>query len=149
MPSDNSDEGLLTKADGVQAVVSRPLDGVRVLLIDDSPDMRELFATILTDAGAEVRAAGDGKEAMRTVIQWPPSVVVSDLVLPGTNGITLLYELRSMQHVRQIPAIAVSGRASDSDRAAAFAAGFQEHVGKPLEPDQLVALVKRWAAMAR
>jgi CheY-like chemotaxis protein len=155
MQSDDPDEGPLVEAraaqaaQGAQAAVRKPLDGVRVLLIDDSEDTCELFAAILAEAGAEVRTAGDGRDAVRTVIQWPPSVVVSDLTLPKTDGLTLLRELRSMPHVRPLPAIAVSGRASATDREAAFAAGFQEHVGKPVEPDQLVALVRRWAAVAR
>jgi CheY-like chemotaxis protein len=125
-----------------------PLEGLRVLLVDDDVDARELFAIVLTEAGAEVRAAADAKEAMRAAIQWPPDVVVSDLVMPGTDGFSLLQELRSMHHLRRMPAIAVSGMVSGPNREGALAVGFQEHVEKPLTPEALVAVVARWARVS-
>jgi CheY-like chemotaxis protein len=125
--------------------VKRSLEGLRVLLVDDDADARELFALVLTDAGAEVRTAADAKEAIRAAIQWPPGVVVSDLVMPGTDGFSLLRELRSMHHLKQMPAIAVSGMASAPSREGALAVGFQEHVEKPLTPEALVEVVARWA----
>ncbi len=125
--------------------MKKSLEGLRVLLVDDDDDARELFAMVLTEAGAEVRAAADAKEAMRAAIQWPPGVVVSDLVMPGTDGFSLLRELRSMHHLRRMPAIAVSGMASAPDRENALAVGFQEHLEKPLTPEALVKAVSRWA----
>jgi CheY-like chemotaxis protein len=83
---------------------------------------------------------------MRIVLQWPPTVMVSDLVMPTTDGFSLLREVRSMHRLVQIPAIAVSGMTLQKERAAALAAGFQEHAAKPLSPDELVAIVARWAA---
>jgi hypothetical protein len=119
---------------------------VRVLVVDDDDDIRELFGIALREAGAEVRTASDAAEAMRIVLQWPPTVMVSDLVMPTTDGFSLLREVRSMHRLVQIPAIAVSGMTLQKERAAALAAGFQEHAAKPLSPDELVAIVARWAA---
>ncbi len=123
----------------------KPLLGVNVLIVEDDEDTRELFALALQAAGADVRMAIDAKEAMRAVLQWRPSVVVSDLCMPNVDGFMLLREVRCVDQLRDLPAIAVSGLSGPRDRAAALAAGFQEHVVKPLPPAQLVAVVKRWA----
>jgi len=123
----------------------KPLRGVRVLLVDDDDDTRELFGFALEEAGAEVRTAGDAKEAMGTALEWPPTVVVSDLTMPNTDGFSLLREVRAIPRLQKIPAIAVSGLTSEKDRAAAHAAGYQELAAKPLSPDDLIAVVARWA----
>jgi CheY-like chemotaxis protein len=128
------------------AGVKKSLEGVRVLLVDDDEDTRELFAMVLMDAGAEVRSVANREEAMRAASQWPPSVVVSDLRMPGTDGCALLRELRSMHQMTQVPAIAVSGMSAPTDREVALAAGFHEHVVKPLDPDALVELVAHCAS---
>jgi CheY-like chemotaxis protein len=130
--------------------MERPLEGVRVLLVDDDDDTRELFAQVLTHTGAEVREAADARAAIRLALEGPPpSVVVSDLRMPGTDGISLLQELRALHHLARIPAIAVSGMDSPADREVALTAGFQEHVAKPLSPEALVACVARWGSSTR
>jgi CheY-like chemotaxis protein len=125
-------------------VSSNPLLGVRVLLVEDDEDTRELFALVLGEAGAEVRTALDTKDAMRSILRWPPTIVVSDLAMPTMDGFTLLREVRSVHP--QIPAIAVTGMGSAKDHEAALAAGFQALVTKPLEPEALVAIVRQWSA---
>jgi CheY-like chemotaxis protein len=127
----------------VKPVSSNTLLGVRVLLVEDDEDTRELFALVLGEAGAEVRSALDATEAMRIVLQWAPTIVVSDLVMPTTDGLALLREIRSVH--RHIPAIAVTAMGRTKDRDAALAAGFGAHVTKPLEPQALVAIVRQWA----
>ena len=123
---------------------SSPLQGVRVLLVEDDEDTLELFALVLREAGAEVRTAHDAKDAMRALLEWPPTIVVSDLGMPAVDGFTLLREIRSVQ--QQVPAIAVTGMGRAKDREAALAGGFQAHVTKPLEPEALVAIVRQWSA---
>ena len=122
------------------------LSDVRALVVDDDDDIRELFGIALQEAGAEVRTAGDAAEALRIILQWPPTVLVVDLVMPETDGSSLIRELRAMHRLVHIPAIAISGMTLERERAAALAAGFQEHAAKPLSPDELVAIVARWAA---
>ena len=82
---------------------------------------------------------------MGTALEWPPTVVVSDLTMPNTDGFSLLREVRAIPRLQKIPAIAVSGLTSEKDRAAAHAAGYQELAAKPLSPDDLIAVVARWA----
>jgi CheY-like chemotaxis protein len=125
--------------------MDEPLLGVRVLLVDDDEDTRALYAFALGGAGAEVRTAADGAEAVRLVEDWRPAVIVSDLVMPETDAGSLLSELRSLHSSPHIPAIAVTGRSSARDRQEALAAGFEEHAPKPLIPQDLIATVKRCA----
>jgi hypothetical protein len=129
----------------VSPPTNKPLHGVRVLLVDDDEDSRDLFALALQEAGADVRAASDAEDAMRTILEWHPSVVVSDLSMPSKDGFMLLRDVRSVDSLRHIPAIAVSAWTEPSHREAALAAGFQELVTKPLTPHELVAVVKRWS----
>ena len=127
------------------STLETPLVGVHVLLVDDDESTRELFAAALTDAGADVRTASGAREAMRTLLQWRPSILVSDLSMPTMDGCELLREVLSVDRLRPIPAIAVTGHSRPRDRAAAREAGFQELVVKPLPPAELVAAVQRWA----
>ncbi len=133
------DGDVLRRGVPVSPASANPLQGVRVLLVDDDEDTRELFALVLRGAGAEVRTALDAKDAMRTILQWPPTIMVSDLILPTMDGLTLLREIRSV-HPR-VRAIAVTGRSDAKDREAALAAGFQDLVTKPVDPETLVAIV--------
>lgn len=121
---------------------------VRVLLVDDDDDTRELFEIVLQEAGAEVRTARNAAEALRIVGEWTPTIVLSDLSMPDTDGLSFLQALRSLEQLRQTPAIAITGMTGAKDRDAALAAGYQELAPKPLRPDALVALVVRWAVAA-
>jgi CheY-like chemotaxis protein len=121
------------------------LQGVRLLLVDDDDDTLALYTFALAEAGAEVRTGHDAAEAIRSVTEWAPTVIVSDLVMPGVDAAALLKDVRSLHPRKRIPAIAVTGRSSASDRREALAAGFQEHAVKPLVPDALIALVSRCA----
>ncbi len=85
---------------------------VRVLLVDDDADRRELYAIALEQAGAEVRAVSDGDEALLALRTWVPSVVVSDLMLAGMDGFAMARRLRTMHAADRVPAIAVTGRSS-------------------------------------
>jgi CheY-like chemotaxis protein len=117
-----------------------------VLLIDDDEDTLALYTFALGEAGAEIRTGADPAEAMRSVSEWPPAVIVSDWVMPGVDPASLLRDVRAVHPTKRIPAIAVTGKSSPSDRKAALAAGFQEHAAKPLIPDALIAIVSRCAS---
>jgi CheY-like chemotaxis protein len=125
------------------------LAGIHVLVIDDDADIRELYEAVLTRAGAEVCTVADGTHALRTAAAWPPDVILSDLRLREDDGLCVLQELRSMERLEAVPAIAVSGSTSEKDQLAARAAGFQQHVAKPVDPDELVEIVGHWAHQAK
>lgn len=129
-------------------MTSQSLKGVRVLLVEDDADARELYEMALEQAGAEVRGTGEAREAMLVLLEWSPHVIVSDLTLPDLDGRAFLGAVRAMPHLQTVPAIVISGWTQPEDRQATFAAGFQEHLAKPLGADKLVAVVGRWASGA-
>src|SRR5216117_87030 len=132
--------------DDSEAVV-RPvsLRGVRVLVVDDEADARELMRMILRSSGADVMAAACAEEALEQVEQWHPDILVSDIGLPGDDGYVLIQKLRQRQgdYGRSMPALAVTAYARAEDRTRALSAGFQLHVAKPLEPADFVAAIAR------
>jgi CheY-like chemotaxis protein len=113
-----------------------PLSGVDILLVDDEEDTLTMFRESLEAAGASVRAVTTAADAMREYDQRPPDLVVTDLVLPGTDGFELLRLIREKNP--GIPAVAVTGYARLDDRARALGAGFQAHFAKPVHPSAFV-----------
>ena len=126
------------------------LDGVRVLVVDDEPDTRELVAMVLREAGAETREADSASSALAAMDREVSDVLVSDIAMPLEDGYRLLHELRSRgpDDGGSIPAVALTAftRREDVDRA--IDAGFQLHLAKPVEPADLVAAVHRLAKRA-
>jgi PAS domain S-box-containing protein len=121
------------------------LGGVRVLLVDDDADTREMLGMVLRQAGAEVAEAAGAEDAVAAFSCDTPDVVLSDIGLPDTDGYGLMRRLRALGP-RSAPAtiaVALTGWARSEDRAAALEAGFQAHVVKPIDPLQLVALLAR------
>jgi PAS domain S-box-containing protein len=119
------------------------LAGVRILVIDDEPDSNEVVSTVLSSAGAEVRVAGSVAEAILELAHWSPTVVVSDIGMPGEDGYVLIRRLREMEGaVATTPAVALTAYTTSADRIRIFSSGFQGHVGKPVEPAELVAVVQ-------
>jgi signal transduction histidine kinase/ActR/RegA family two-component response regulator len=119
------------------------LAGVRVLVVDDEEDARELVATILTRCGAEVEVAHSASEGLVTLERRRPDVLLSDIEMPDEDGYSLIRRVRSLPGERGglVPAAALTAYASAQDRAKALAAGFDVHVPKPIQPAELVAVV--------
>jgi PAS domain S-box-containing protein len=120
------------------------LSGVRVLVVDDEHDTREILSVMLTRYGAEIRTAGSAAEAMEVFGQWRPDVLVSDIGMPVEDGYVLIKKIRALppENGADVPAIALTAYASAQDKRNALAAGFQRHLAKPVEP---VALAKNVA----
>jgi signal transduction histidine kinase/ActR/RegA family two-component response regulator len=116
------------------------LDGVSVLVVDDDPQARELFASILELAGAEVRAAASVEDALFLLHAWSPAVLLSDIEMPTEDGHSLLRRLSSLPGARPV-AVAVTAHARAEDRVHALEAGFQWHLGKPVEPTELLSVI--------
>jgi len=127
-----------------QPVISHTLlSGARILVVDDDSDMRELVKRALESHNAQVVAAGSTVEALVLVERWRPSIVLADIAMPGEDGYTLVRRIRQLPSERggRVPAVALTAYARAEDRTAALAAGFDRHVGKPIDPDELAALV--------
>ncbi|MBM4442991.1 MAG: response regulator, partial [Candidatus Rokubacteria bacterium] len=118
------------------------LTGVRVLVVDDDPDARELLAMILEECDAEAVTAGSVPEALRRFDDKTPDVVVSDISMPERDGYALVRELRRRAAGGpRVPMIALTASARGEDRHRALAAGFDVHVAKPVEPAALADIV--------
>jgi CheY-like chemotaxis protein/anti-sigma regulatory factor (Ser/Thr protein kinase) len=118
------------------------LDGIRIVVVDDQPDERRLVATILEHRGAQVATAESADAAIRSVEEWAPDVVVSDIAMPGEDGYVLVRRLRDLGGAaRDLPVVALTAHARAEDRERAMAAGFQAYLPKPVEPSRLVRAI--------
>jgi len=120
------------------------LRGVRVLLVDDDVDSRELVAELLQQRAAEVVAAGSVSDAIERIRDSRPHVIISDIGMPKEDGYVLATRLRTMGEAgSDIPAIALTAYVGEKDGERALAAGFDAHLGKPVDPAELVDMVAR------
>jgi CheY-like chemotaxis protein len=120
------------------------LAGVKVLCVDDEPDARALVQRVLTQFGAEVRAAGSAAEALAQLRAFRPHVLVSDIGMPGTDGYEFLRQVRALNadDGGDTPALALTAFARSEDRMRAMLAGYQVHISKPIEPQELAVAVQ-------
>ena len=119
----------------------RLLSGLRVLAVDDTSDTREILGFILERAGAHVRLASSVKEALELLQGWQADLVIADIGMPEEDGYALIHQVRALkaEDGGLIPALALTGYASQQDRVQSIKAGFQAHLTKPVEPKELIA----------
>nr|WP_255672567.1 PAS domain S-box protein [Corallococcus sp. AS-1-6] len=119
------------------------LGGVRVLVVDDEEDARELLRTLLEDNGAHVVTAGSAMEGLQVLQAEQPDVLVSDIGMPGTDGYGFIERVRALpaEEGGHTPAVAITAYARSEDRTRVLRAGFQSHVPKPVEPGELLAVI--------
>src|SRR5215469_9458087 len=115
-----------------------------VLIIDDDADWRRLLATVLNQNGWQVFHAGGGDEGIELARQHRPRVVLCDLLMPRVNGFKVCRELRADATLRQTSIVVTSGRNFEADRRAAFEAGADEYLPKPVDPSQLIETLSRF-----
>jgi signal transduction histidine kinase/response regulator RpfG family c-di-GMP phosphodiesterase len=129
------------------AAQSDVLGGLRILIVDDEADTRELVQEVLARQGAEVRSSGSAAEALRTLAVWKPDLLISDIGMPVEDGYELIRQVRNFdaEHHGQIPAVALTAYAGAEDHRRALAAGFQTHLAKPIVPKSLIETVARVA----
>lgn len=122
------------------------LSGVWVLAVDDEADAREMVSFMLQINGARVtsaRSAVEALEILREAGERLPDLLLSDISMPNESGYALLEKIRALpqENGGQIPAIALTAFNRPEDRQAALEAGFQKHLGKPVEPDNLISAI--------
>ena len=129
---------------GEQRSDSPSLEGLRVLVVEDDPDIRFLLGCILTDAGAQVASAESAAEGFEALRGFHPQLVVSDIGMPCEDGYSFIRRVRALgaDGGGLVPSIALTAFTTDADRAKALGAGFTLHMGKPVEASDLVCAIK-------
>ncbi|HEY9826753.1 MAG TPA: ATP-binding protein [Stenomitos sp.] len=119
------------------------LNGIKILVVDDEPDTRDLVAFVLEQQGAQVTVATSAYEALVSLPKAKPDVLVSDIGMPEMDGYMLIQQVRALPPDQggQTPAIALTAYAGDTNQRQVLAAGFQKHISKPIEPEELVQVI--------
>lgn len=122
--------------------MAKDLYGLKVLIVDDDQDTRDLLEWVLSRAGAEVIVASSANEAF-AALEQRPHVLVSDIAMPEEDGYSLVRRVRALPPERggRVPAVALTAHSLVQDRLLSLRAGFQSHVPKPVVPEELVAVV--------
>jgi signal transduction histidine kinase len=126
---------------------SQALEGLRVLVVDDELDTRELLAFVLEQCGAAVTTAASTREALAALAESKPDILLSDIGMPDEDGYELIRQVRASKRKfgGKIPAAALTAYTTEGDRERVLSAGFQVHIAKPVEPSNLVAIVAHLA----
>lgn len=117
--------------------------GLRILVSDDEADARELVQMLLTEHGAEVKAVASAADALTAIATFQPDILISDIGMPGIDGYELMQQIRALpaEQGGHIPAIALTAYARETDSQQALASGYQHHIAKPLDLDQLLRTI--------
>jgi signal transduction histidine kinase/ActR/RegA family two-component response regulator len=118
------------------------LNGLRILVVDDEADALRLVGKVLTDVGASITLAGSVRDAMAAVEKEPPHVLISDLGMPDEDGFDLIRWVREAGYTAEhLPAVALTAFANKGLEHSALLGGFQVHVPKPVDPDELITVI--------
>jgi CheY-like chemotaxis protein len=118
------------------------LEGLDILIVEDSPDTLLLLSTMFSREGANVTTAASASQALQSAAMKRPHIIVSDIGMPETDGYQLLEQLRLLPGLSDVPAIAISGYASEEDRERALSVGYLALVPKPVDIDALFTLIQ-------
>lgn len=131
--------------DGSNSKRVRTLDGLSLLVVEDDDDSRTLVGTLLRNFGARVFLASSVREALKVMEETVPNVLISDLGMPDEDGYALITRVRSLppELGGVVPAIALTGYATMKDKEQVLAAGYNFHIAKPIEPEELIRAVER------
>jgi PAS domain S-box-containing protein len=138
---------LTSKQEIITALNASPtieiLAGIQILVVDDDDDTREFHTFVLEQAGARVTAVASAKEALQALAESEPDMMLSDIGMPETDGYMLMRQVKALQalQAKQIPAIALTAYAGEIDQQQALESGFQKHMSKPVEPEELVKAI--------
>ena len=137
--SKNIESKKTLSSNGSSAQPEMRLDGKKILVVDDSPDNRELMNIYLKREGAKIDSAGDGESAVKMALKNDYDVVLMDIQMPGLDGYQALAQLRSMKFKK--PVLALTAHAMKEEKTRALAAGFSDHISKPVNYSELVEAI--------
>jgi signal transduction histidine kinase/ActR/RegA family two-component response regulator len=145
--SDRSGPITVMHSGEIHASEFRSLDGLRVLLVDDELETREIISTVVQRTGAEVKSCTCAREALNELVDWRPDVILSDIAMPDEDGYSFINRVRALPQNEggNTPAAALTAYAREEDRRQALAAGYQMHIAKPIGAGQLVTMIAKLA----
>jgi CheY-like chemotaxis protein len=120
------------------------LPPIEILIVDDEADARDLLTLLLESRGARTRAVSSAQEALDAIRQRRPDLLLADIRMPDEDGLSLIGRVRAWEsedREGRLPAIVVTAFASGRDRERAFTAGYDRHIAKPIEPDELTRAI--------
>ena len=120
---------------------SKNFEEMKILIVDDNESSRELLILILETEGAETKTTASAAAALAIVEQFQPDLLISDIGMPGMNGYELIQRVREISSVKDIKAIALTAYASEPDRQKSLAAGFDDHINKPLDVSNFIKVI--------
>src|SRR5690606_33671139 len=123
------------------AAEHNPLDGMRIVLVDDSLDLLTSFGALLSLEGATVDTFANAEEALQRLLEGNSDLLISDLGMPGMDGYQLILEVRKHPHLAALPAIALTGYGRTRDPGHAVKSGFNAHTTKPVTVEELKNIV--------
>lgn len=130
----------------IEDEVEIELEGLRVLLVDDEPNAREVFTVMIESFGAEVLTTSSAREAMAVIEDFAPDVLVSDIAMPDEDGYGLIEKIRALKsRFRNTPALALTAYAGQEDIQRSHLAGFHSHLAKPVDRRKLGLAIARLA----
>ncbi|HKY04176.1 MAG TPA: CHASE domain-containing protein [Blastocatellia bacterium] len=142
--------GQEAQAGETQRARSTILAGLKVLVVEDEPDTREMISMLLAQSGATVTTAPSARAALDSITSFKPDILVSDIGMPDEDGHALIRKVRAMESPEaRLPAIALTAYAREEDRQLALANGYQLHVAKPVDPQELIVNIASLAGRAR
>jgi len=145
--ADRGETAAITLSGEISVTELRSLDGLRILLVDDEPEARQIISTVLTRTGADVKTCNSAREALTKLVEWGPDVLLSDIAMPDEDGYSFIKKVRALPRAKggEIPAAALTAYARDEDRRLALASGYQMHIAKPISSSQLVLMISTLA----
>ena len=120
-----------------------PLAGVSILLVEDDADSLDLLSLVFLHAAATVTSASNATDGYALYKSSPPAIVVTDIAMPERDGFWLLDAIRSVPSIRPAPVVAITALAMPNERERILTAGFAAYVVKPIDPDEVVSVVRR------
>jgi CheY-like chemotaxis protein len=147
VPAADESESETVKEASEPAPLGGSLRGLKVLVVDDEADARDLLHTVLADAGAEVETADSARAGLAAMARLRPDVLVSDIGMPEVDGYEFMQRVKDLwaQQGGDVPSIALTAYTRQEDKGKALAMGFSAHLGKPVHPGDLIAMIAKLA----